>query len=108
MRDEREEPLCHFLIPYPSSLIPYSPSSLILPFFLARLDAFDAPGLVNHALEQAADGLGVERAVIRGGHVGDDLGFAFRRIDFQALSFFDMSDLDGALRPFVEEFDQFE
>ena len=50
----------------------------------------------------------VEFADFRNYVVGDDLRFAFRRIDFQALSFFDMSDLDGALCSFVEKLDQFE
>src|SRR6266498_450335 len=78
------------------------------PFFLTCLDAFDPPRLVNHSLEEAADGLDVERACVRGGDVGDDLRFARRRIDLQPQTFFDVTDLDGALRPFVEEFDQFE
>src|SRR5215510_12945866 len=89
------------LEPTPHSLLP-------TPFFLTCLDAFDPPRLVNHTLEEAADGLGVERACIRGGDVGDDLRFARRRVDLQPQTFFDVADLDGALRPLVEEFDQFE
>src|SRR5262249_29520101 len=90
------------------SLLPTAHSLFPTPFLFTCLDAFDPPRLVNHALEEAADGLGVERACVRGGDVCDDLRFARRRIDLQPQTFFDVTDLDGALRPFVEEFDQFE
>src|SRR5215510_14536180 len=89
------------LEPTPHSLLP-------TPFFLTCLDAFDPPRLVNHALEEAADGLGVERACVRGVDVGDDLRFARRRIDLQPQTLFDVTDLDGALRPLVEEFNPLE
>src|SRR5215510_9607401 len=85
---------------------PYSLFST--PFLFTCLDAFDPSRLVNHALEEAADGLGVEWACVRGGDVGDDLRLPRRRIDLQSQTFFDVTDFDGALRPFVEEFDQFE
>src|SRR5262245_9843703 len=49
---------------------------LLSPFFLARFNAFDPPRLVYHALEEAADGFGFERAFVRGGDVGNDLRFA--------------------------------
>src|SRR5262245_3468447 len=88
--------------------LPTAHCLLTTPIFFTRFNAFDPARLVNHALEHAADGFGVERACVRGGDVGDDLRLAFRRIDLQPQTFFDMTDLDSALRPFVEEPDQFE
>src|SRR5215470_1821551 len=94
--------------PKTHSPLPILHSLPFTPFDFTSFNALDPPRFVNHALEKAANGFGVEWATVRGGDVGDDLRFAFRRINLEPETFFDMTDLDGALRPFVEELDQFE
>src|SRR5437764_6933367 len=75
-----------------------------LPFVGCGL-ALYPPGLVDDSFEKPPHGDAVERAL--GGSLGTPkhLLFALRRVDRQAEDGLHLSDLDGVLRPLVEEAD---
>jgi hypothetical protein len=66
----------------------------------------DATGFRQKALEQAPDGPLIERSLVAPERIGDDLLFAVGRQQGQIILSFQLPDLDGILRPTIQQFHQ--